>query len=169
VVIVTNQGGIGRGYMTEADLAAIHARMLAALEATGGKVEAVVHCPHAPADACPCRKPKPGMLQRAAAEHGLDLARSVFVGDHLTDVQAARAAGCRPVLVLTGRGRAARATAAADPQLAGVVVLDDLPAAVDYLLDGGMPALPQTPAPAPLPAPASAPPAPRAPTASASP
>ncbi|MGH2354185.1 MAG: D-glycero-beta-D-manno-heptose 1,7-bisphosphate 7-phosphatase, partial [Chloroflexota bacterium] len=107
VVVVTNQGGIGRGHMTAAALDDIHARMVAAIRASGGLVDAVLYCPHHPDDGCECRKPRPGLLQRAACELGLDLSRSVFVGDHLTDLQAAVAAGCRPILVLTGRGRPA--------------------------------------------------------------
>lgn len=136
VVVVTNQGGIGRGHLTEATLHEIHDRMLAHLAAHGAHVDAVLYCPHAPDAGCGCRKPEPGMLRRAAADLHLDLARSVFVGDHLTDAQAAVAAGCRPILVLTGRGAAVRDAAAADPNLAGLAIAADLPAAVDLILAG---------------------------------
>jgi D-glycero-D-manno-heptose 1,7-bisphosphate phosphatase len=122
--------------MTEAALAEIHTRMVAAIEGGGGKVAAVLHCPHAPEDGCDCRKPRPGMFRRAAHELGLDLASSVFVGDHLTDVQAAVAAGCRPILVLSGRGHTVREAVLADPALAGVTVADDLSAAVQLILGG---------------------------------
>src|SRR5919106_448672 len=87
----------------------IHARMLESIYAAGGDIEAVLFCPHLASDECECRKPKPGLLTRAARELGLDLTKSVFVGDAETDVAAARAAGCRPILVLTGRGRDAAA------------------------------------------------------------
>ena len=79
------------------------------------------------------------MLRRAADTLALDLSRSVLVGDHLTDLQAARAAGCGAILVLTGRGRAAAPLLAADPGLATVPVYADLPAAVAAILEQGAP------------------------------
>jgi D-glycero-D-manno-heptose 1,7-bisphosphate phosphatase len=134
VVVVTNQAGIGRGYMTEAALEEIHTQMVAAIEARGGRVDAVLYCPHTPDSDCECRKPRPGLFRRAAAQLDLDLARSVIVGDHVTDVQAGLAAGCRPILVLTGRGPAAWTAAGGDPQLASVAMADDLLAAVQLIL-----------------------------------
>jgi D-glycero-D-manno-heptose 1,7-bisphosphate phosphatase len=140
VVVVTNQAGIARGRMTEAALRAIHDQMIAAVAAAGGRLDAVLYCPHHPDDGCACRKPRPGLFYRAAAELGLDLARSAFVGDTVTDLQAGLAAGCRPILVLTGLGRRARELAAADPDLARLPVVADLPAAVELLLAAGSPA-----------------------------
>src|SRR4051794_28689346 len=90
IVVVTNQRGIARGLMTEDDLAAIHARML---EATG-PLDAIYHCPHDDGQ-CDCRKPKPGMLLRAAADLGLRLEDAVTVGDSDSDMQAGTAAGTR--------------------------------------------------------------------------
>jgi D-glycero-D-manno-heptose 1,7-bisphosphate phosphatase len=134
VVVVTNQAGIAHGRLSAAALEGIHRQMVAAIRQGGGDVDAVLHCPHHPAAGCDCRKPQPGMLRRAADRLALDLSRSVLVGDHLTDVQAARAAGCRSILVLTGRGRDASPLLAADPDLAGVPVVADLPAAVQLIL-----------------------------------
>jgi D-glycero-D-manno-heptose 1,7-bisphosphate phosphatase len=134
VVVVTNQAGIAHGRLSTAALEGIHRQMVAAIRQGGGDVDAVLHCPHHPAAGCECRKPQPGMLRRAADRLALDLSRSVLVGDHLTDVQAARAAGCRSILVLTGRGRDASPLLAADPDLAGVPVVADLPAAVRLIL-----------------------------------
>jgi D-glycero-D-manno-heptose 1,7-bisphosphate phosphatase len=136
VVVITNQSGIGRGYMTEAALQEIHARMIAEVQAGGGHIDAVLYCPHAPQVGCDCRKPQPGMLHRAAADLGLALTQSYFVGDHLTDVQAGLAAGCRSILVLSGRGPSVRAQLAADARYADVPVVDDLPAAVQLILEG---------------------------------
>ena len=136
VVVVTNQGGIGRGYMSEAALQDIHTRMLAAVEAGGARLDAVLYCPHDPQAGCDCRKPQPGLLRRAAAELDLALEQSYFVGDHLTDVQAGLSAGCRPMLVLTGRGPSVRDALATDPRYAHVPVVDDLPAAVRLILGG---------------------------------
>lgn len=102
IVVVTNQSGVARGLYTLEDVESIHSRMLADLAADGGAVEAVYVCPHRPEDACDCRKPLPGMLLRAARELGLDLPRSVFIGDAETDMSAGRAAGCRVLAVTTG-------------------------------------------------------------------
>lgn len=136
VVVVTNQAGIARGRLSAATLEEIHTRMLATIRAGGGDVVAVLHCPHHPEAGCECRKPEPGMLRRAAAQLGLDLSRSVLVGDHLTDMQAALTAGCRAILVRTGRGRSVCDEVAADPSFAAVDVVDDLPAAVATILAG---------------------------------
>ena len=139
VVVVTNQAGIAHGHLSAASLEEIHGEMVSAIRAGGGDIAAVLHCPHHPRSGCDCRKPQPGMLRRAADTLSLDLSRSVLVGDHLTDLQAARAAGCGAILVLTGRGRAASPLLAADPGLATVPVYADLPAAVAAILEQGAP------------------------------
>ena len=91
VAVVSNQAGIGRGAMTENDLAAIHDRML---HEAGGAIEAIYHCPHDWDEGCECRKPAPGMLFQAQREFDLDLSRTPFIGDDERDGQAAAAAGC---------------------------------------------------------------------------
>jgi histidinol-phosphate phosphatase family protein len=90
IVVVTNQRGIERGHMTEEDLAAVHERMLAEVAAAGGRIDAIYHCPHVE---CADRKPNPGLLLRAAADHGIDLAASTMVGDQPSDREAAERAG----------------------------------------------------------------------------
>lgn len=100
VIVVTNQRGIARGLMAEDDLAAIHQQMQQMLlERTGHRVDAIYHCPHDRADGCDCRKPNPGMLIRAAAEHSISLHESWLIGDSESDVEAGITAGCRAVLV----------------------------------------------------------------------
>ena len=99
LVVVTNQRGIGRGLMTEGDLAAVHAAMERGLERAGAPVDAILHCPHDLDAGCGCRKPRPGMLRRAIARLGIDPARSWIVGDSLSDLEAGRAAGVRGILV----------------------------------------------------------------------
>ncbi|MGB9734576.1 MAG: D-glycero-beta-D-manno-heptose 1,7-bisphosphate 7-phosphatase [Conexivisphaera sp.] len=99
VVVATNQSGIRRGYFTEEDLARIHARMLEELGRRGARIDAIYYCPCLPEEDCECRKPRPGMLLRAAEELGIDLGRSYMVGDKALDVEAGRAAGCTTVLV----------------------------------------------------------------------
>jgi D-glycero-D-manno-heptose 1,7-bisphosphate phosphatase len=105
VVIVTNQAGVARGYFPEELVQQVHARMIAELAAQGARVDAVYYCPHADEDNCACRKPRPGMLERAAREHHLELRGSWMVGDRSVDMEMAHATGCRSILVLSGYGR----------------------------------------------------------------
>jgi D-glycero-D-manno-heptose 1,7-bisphosphate phosphatase len=102
-IVVSNQAGIGRGVMSEADLADIHRHMLSEARDAGATVEAVYHCPHDWDADCACRKPKPGMLLHAQRDHALDLTRTPFIGDDERDGQAAAAAGCPFLLVEEGR------------------------------------------------------------------
>ena len=134
IIVVTNQAIVNRGRITAARLADIHARMLAAVAAAGGRIDAIYACPHRPDEGCDCRKPRPGMLLQAAREWSLDLPRSVFVGDALTDLEAALAAGAQPVHVASGQGRAQRPAVGAHPQLRHGPQAEDLPAAVPWLL-----------------------------------
>jgi len=99
-VIVTNQSGLARGFYTEAEYQTLTQQLLSELEQQGVKVEGVYHCPHHPkgsvpelAFACDCRKPAPGLILKAVAALGLDVANSILVGDKPSDIEAARAAG----------------------------------------------------------------------------
>jgi D-glycero-D-manno-heptose 1,7-bisphosphate phosphatase len=105
VYVVTNQRGIALGRMTEDDLAAVHRRLDELLGAEGARVDAYYHCPH-DKGACDCRKPGTAMLERAAREHGIELARSVMIGDSESDVEAGRRAGARTILVARDAGAA---------------------------------------------------------------
>jgi D-glycero-D-manno-heptose 1,7-bisphosphate phosphatase len=98
LVVVSNQSGIGRGLVSQEEADAVHARFVAELRARGVELDDVRYCPHAPEDACACRKPAAGLLLDSARELGLDLDRSFMVGDKPTDVEAGRTAGCRTVL-----------------------------------------------------------------------
>lgn len=108
VFVVTNQAGVGRGYFTIQDAEAVNQRLTRVLEAHGARLSGIDLCPHHPDDACDCRKPRAGMILRAAERHGFDLARSFMVGDKRSDLIAGRNAGCQTVLVLTGYGGAER-------------------------------------------------------------
>jgi D-glycero-D-manno-heptose 1,7-bisphosphate phosphatase len=110
-VVVTNQAGIARGYFSEDVLHAVNAELHAQLERNGARLDGLYVCPHHPSEgappyrlACECRKPKPGLLLRAADALVLDLARSVMVGDKASDLEVAAQVGARSVLVLTGYG-----------------------------------------------------------------
>jgi D-glycero-D-manno-heptose 1,7-bisphosphate phosphatase len=130
IVIVTNQSGIGRGYFTEGEYRSVQRRVLELLERDGVTVLASYHCPHHPdhTGPCDCRKPAPGMSVRAIREHGLDAARSIWIGDRLRDVTAAKELGGDAVLVRTGYGLEEAPDAPDD-----VRVVDDLAAAARLL------------------------------------
>ena len=106
IVIVTNQRGLALGRMSEADLEDIHARMTSELQAAGARVDAILHCPHDHGE-CDCRKPGTGMFRRAAEEiPGIELERSVVIGDAASDVEAGRRIGALTVLVGDGDAEA---------------------------------------------------------------
>lgn len=130
-VIVTNQSGIARGLYSEDDYRAVAARLQEILEDAGVPPEATRYCPHHPemTGPCDCRKPDTGMHRSAAAEHGLDLARSFYVGDKTSDVEPARTLGGSGILVRTGYGREHERDVGRD-----VEVVDDLHAAVRLIL-----------------------------------
>ncbi len=140
-VVVTNQAGVARGYFSEEVLAAVNAALVAQLKEEGAHLDGIYVCLHHPTEGaapyrtvCECRKPKPGLLLRAAADHGLDLSRSTLVGDKASDLAAARAVGARSVLVLTGYGRGEweyrRASFPVEPDC----VADDLLDAVEWVI-----------------------------------
>lgn len=140
-VVVTNQAGIARGYFSQDVLRAVNDAMVERLASEGAHLDGIYVCPHHPSEGeppwraqCDCRKPRPGLLHRAAAELGLDLERSVMVGDKASDLVPAAAVGARSVLVLTGYGLGEweyrRETFAIKPDH----VADDLLEAVDWIL-----------------------------------
>jgi D-glycero-D-manno-heptose 1,7-bisphosphate phosphatase len=130
VVMVTNQSAIGRGLVMAEAVEAVNEHVVRSIAAAGGRIDGVYVCPHAPEAKCACRKPAPGMLLQAAAALGIDLHRSIMIGDAVSDVLAAHAAGARAILVRTGRG-ASEAPGLARANLGYVPVVSSLPAALD--------------------------------------
>jgi D-glycero-D-manno-heptose 1,7-bisphosphate phosphatase len=108
VVIASNQSGLGRGLFDVSTLNAMHAKMHRLLAAVGGRVDAIFYCPHAPDEACHCRKPEPGLFEQIGERYGFDLKGVPTVGDKARDLLAGVAVGCEPHLVLTGKGAAYR-------------------------------------------------------------
>ena len=105
VIVITNQSGIGRGWLDERTLELIHDKMRKDLAVFNARVDAIYHCPHIPEDNCDCRKPKTRMIESAARDFALNLRESYMIGDRLMDIQMARNAGARAVLVRPhGRG-----------------------------------------------------------------
>jgi D-glycero-D-manno-heptose 1,7-bisphosphate phosphatase len=142
-ILVTNQAGVARGYFSEEILHAVNDKLVALLKDEGAYLDGLYVCAHHPTEgappfraACDCRKPRPGMLQRAARELGLDLTASTVVGDKISDVDMAAPVGARGVLVLTGYGlgdweyRRDRFTVTPDH------VAEDLLDAVEWVLAG---------------------------------
>ena len=105
VIVVTNQSGVARDIFPESLVHQVHKTMISELAAAGARIDAVYFCPHKTEDACECRKPNPGLLERAAREQALDLAASWVVGDRYADLEMGHAAGSRGILVMTGYGR----------------------------------------------------------------
>ena len=103
-VVISNQSGIGRGFLTHEDVARVNARLGELLEAEGAALDGLYYCPHAPGDGCACRKPQRTLLDRAATAFGADLSLSFFVGDKKDDVDAGRNVGATTFLVRTGYG-----------------------------------------------------------------
>ena len=102
--VISNQSAINRGLASVEDVEEIHRRMKNEIERAGGDVEAILYCPHTPRENCRCRKPRPGLLEKAAKNYGLELERCYLIGDKLSDIEAGRAVGCYCVLVQTGIG-----------------------------------------------------------------
>jgi len=131
VAVVTNQSGVGRGLYDEATLANIHEYMRERIRAAGGEIAGIYYCPHLPGDGCDCRKPKPGLFRALERELRVSVIDAPYIGDRLSDIEAAEGVGARPILVRTGTG------AVTETLLGGrtVPVFDDLAAAARSLLD----------------------------------
>jgi D-glycero-D-manno-heptose 1,7-bisphosphate phosphatase len=122
LVVVTNQSGLSRGYFDLPRLEQIHARLAELLAEEDIHLDGIYVCPHLPEHACGCRKPRPGLVNRAALEHGFDPRRGMVVGDKACDVELGHAVGALSVLVRTGYGAHVNAEGLATPD----VVVDDL-------------------------------------------
>jgi len=133
VMVITNQSAVGRGMMNTATLEAIHQNLRQAVEAQGGRIEAVFYCPHHPNGGCACRKPKPGLILQAQRKYRLDLATATMIGDSARDIECGIRSGCgRTILVQSGLHDA---RAQLDAQgLRPDWVATDLAVAVDWLL-----------------------------------
>lgn len=127
VVVASNQSGVGRGLFGMDTLNAINEKMVKSLAQVGGRLDAVFFCPHPADSTCDCRKPKPGLFLQIAERFNVNLERVPVVGDSLRDLQAGVAVGCKPYLVLTGKGMKTRD----DPALPeGTLIYPDLAAVV---------------------------------------
>jgi D-glycero-D-manno-heptose 1,7-bisphosphate phosphatase len=133
VVVITNQSGVGRGYFPESLVHEVHHRMLSELAGQGARVEGVYYCPHVSADHCACRKPKTGLLEKAALDLQLDLKLSFVVGDRKSDIELAHNSGSKSILVRTGYGEGELAWHARDWARQPDFIAADLSEAAEWI------------------------------------
>ncbi|WP_081763253.1 D-glycero-beta-D-manno-heptose 1,7-bisphosphate 7-phosphatase [Imhoffiella purpurea] len=137
IAVATNQSGLARGYFSWSDLNGMHQRMRDLVSAQGGRIEMIAFCPHGPADGCRCRKPGTALLEEIGDRLSVDLSGIPFVGDSISDLEAARATGAYPILVRTGKGERtlAKLRALEDSRsLSDLPVYRDLASAADALM-----------------------------------
>lgn len=133
VCVATNQSGLARGLYDEFALARMHELMCSLVEEQGGTIDGIFFCPHGPDDNCDCRKPRPGMLNQIEEQFATSVSGAWFIGDTEKDIGAARAKGCNPILVLTGKGSLTKHSAN-DKVLENVPVFDDLFSAAMFIV-----------------------------------
>lgn len=131
VAVATNQSGIARGLFDMAALNAIHDKMHRALSQIGGRIDALFYCPHAADDHCDCRKPKTGMIEDISRRFSIELNHVYAVGDARRDMQAFANAGCKPILVRTGKGEETLSQGQLPPN---VLVMADLAEAAQFIV-----------------------------------
>jgi D-glycero-D-manno-heptose 1,7-bisphosphate phosphatase len=131
VLVATNQSGVARGLYDISILDQIHEKLMYELAAVGGYVEEIFFCPHHPEDNCVCRKPKPGLIHQIQAKYPVKPDSTFFIGDSYADMEAARTAGCKPLLVMTGNGRL---TLEKYPAFLAIPNFIDLAEAVQYVI-----------------------------------
>ena len=122
ILVLTNQACVGRGDTSLAMLDRIHDRLRERVQAAGGRIDGIFVCCHQDSDNCACRKPRAGLIFAAQEDWQFDLSSTWLVGDDVRDIEAAQAAGCRPALVLTGKGLAAAKTCPTIPTFANLLL-----------------------------------------------
>ena len=131
VIILSNQQGVGKGLMSAGELERINDMMLRTISQHGGEIAAIYYCTHRKDENCACRKPQTGLFTKASEELGIVLQDAYFVGDAFSDLQAGSSAGCRTVIVLTGRASAAEIESW---ERRPDHIADDLQSAVEWIL-----------------------------------
>ena len=143
-ILITNQAGVARGYFSESMIDKVHRKLQDELGGKGARLDAIYYCPYVPNGDVPAyaldskmRKPYPGMILKAAEEHGVDLEKSVMLGDKYSDLEAGWRAGCKSGLVLTGYGRGERELRGAQWPRQPAFVAADAYHAVEIILNEG--------------------------------
>jgi len=132
VCVASNQSGLARGYFDRRALKSMHRKLRRLLAAKGGKVARIEVCPHGPDEGCRCRKPGPALIERLLRRYDVEPQSVPVIGDSLRDLEAARAAGARPILVRTGNGR--RTESSLPEALRATPIYDNLAAAARALI-----------------------------------
>ena len=135
VIVVTNQSGVARGIFPESLVHLVHEKMTAELATASARVDGIYFCPHRSEEACGCRKPRPGLLERAARELSLELEGCYVVGDRYADLKMAEPVGGRGILVLTGYGRGEYELHRSEWPTQPYAVAENLDVAVDLILE----------------------------------
>lgn len=133
IVVATNQSGLARGYYDNFTLANMHTLMCNLVEEQGGIISGVFFCPHLPTDNCSCRKPLPGLLNQIESEFSTNLSGSWFVGDTEKDIDTALIKNCKPILVLTGKGRLTKKSLS-EEKLKKIRIFDNLLQACNFII-----------------------------------
>lgn len=102
IIVISNQAGVGKGLMSLENLEAITIKLLSDVKTAGSKIEEIYYCIHKTDENCECRKPKPGLIYKAAEKYNINLSKTFLVGDNESDIEAGKNAGCKTILVLTG-------------------------------------------------------------------
>lgn len=131
VIVITNQSAIGRGYATTEAIDEIMAKMIAEVQASGGDILDVIYCPHTPEDGCICRKPKSDLFYQAAEKHRIDLSDKWYIGDKLSDVEAAISASLKPILIRGGKVVTGISVTEDD----AVAVVNNLSEAIEFIME----------------------------------
>lgn len=140
MIVISNQAGVGKGLLKPDALEEITFELRRTLLTEGISIAAAYFCPHRRDENCVCRKPKPGLLYKAADDFNVDISRSIFIGDSDTDVQAARAVGCQPVLFGSGLSDSSRPTGWASELPTAHTATELFDVVVKCLQAGGHPA-----------------------------
>lgn len=139
VAVATNQSGLARGYFTPADLDAMHEKMITLVAQHDGKFAHIAFCPHGPDDHCDCRKPLPGLIHQIETALGVSAKGAWMVGDSIRDLEAGVQAGCKPVLVRTGKGEKSERKLTSEgseyKEIEDTKVFNNLSAFVNWLVD----------------------------------
>lgn len=131
VIIITNQSCINRGIISEDKFWEINNSMIKDLKKLRAKIDAIYFCPHLPQDDCNCRKPKIGNILKAQKELNIDLKKSFFIGDSISDIRTGKSANCKTILVLTGKGK--QELKSIDKKINPDFIVEDLNQAVDLI------------------------------------
>jgi len=134
VIIISNQGGVGKGYFSNNDLDTLNKKMIDEIKRHGGGIRAAYYCVHSSKEDCPCRKPKTGLFDMAVKELKVDIKGKYFIGDDIRDIEAGQKAGCKTIFLTCGKTSVEKLDGS---DIKPVKIEKDLLHAVDWILKNG--------------------------------